>query len=97
MTATASQLAYSSAVSRPVTGAVRRRIGPEAGHALEILSHAIEYLSDELAIDSNPLARNRGRLEAIELLMSLNRRIYSECPEIPSLSRRIGSWLRHAA
>ena len=25
----------------------RRRISPQAGHALEILGHAIEYLTDE--------------------------------------------------
>ena len=25
----------------------RRRINPEAGHALEILAHAIEYVTDE--------------------------------------------------
>lgn len=97
MTATTSQFAYPAAVSRPLTRSVRRRITPEAGHALEFLSHAIEYLSDELAIDSCPLASNRGRIDAIELLMSANRRIYSECPEIPSIPQRIGTWLRRAA
>lgn len=95
--ATTSQVACPSAVSQPATRAVRRRIGPEAGHALEILSHAIEYLSDELAVDTSPFSGNRGRLEAIELLMFLNRRIYSECPEIPSLSRRIAAWFRRLA
>lgn len=94
MIATTSPLAYSAA--RPAA-AVRRRITPEAGHALEILGHAIEYLSDELAIDRTPLASNRGRVEAIELLMALNRRIYYECPEIPTLAQRLTSWLRHHA
>jgi hypothetical protein len=94
MIATTSPLAYSAA--SPAV-AVRRRITPEAGHALEILGHAIEYLSDELAIDRTPLASNRGRVEAIELLMALNRRIYYECPEIPTLAQRLTSWLRHQA
>jgi len=39
-------------VSAPVAVRARvrpsRRITPEAGHALEILGHAIEYLTDEL-------------------------------------------------
>ena len=30
---------------------VRRRLSPEAGHALEILGHAIEYLADAAALD----------------------------------------------
>jgi hypothetical protein len=96
MIATTSELGYPSAISRSAP-VVRRRIGPEAGHALEKLSHAIEYLSDELAIDDGPLTGNRGRIEAIELLMLLNRRVFAECPEIPSLSRRISHWLRRIA
>ncbi|HWE87793.1 MAG TPA: hypothetical protein VG267_22815 [Terracidiphilus sp.] len=96
MIATTSQLAYPSAISRTAP-IVRRRITPEAGHALEKLSHAIEYLSDELAIDAGPFTGNRGRIEAIDLLMSLNRRVFAECPEIPSIGQRISAWFHRPA
>ncbi len=32
----------------------RRRISPQAGHALEILGHAIEYLADEYVHQAGP-------------------------------------------
>lgn len=66
----------------------RRKIGPEAGHALEILGHAIEYLTDEFVHEGGTFSAQDGRFEAIQLLMAVNRKIYFDCPEIPSLRER---------
>lgn len=67
----------------------RRHITPEAGHALEILGHAIEYLSDELVHEGGAATARDGRVEAIQLLMALNRQVYFECPEVPTLRERL--------
>ncbi len=66
----------------------RRRIAPQAGRALEILGHAIEYLSDEFAHEGGSLSAHNAQVEAVQLLMSLNREIYFACPEIPSVGER---------
>jgi hypothetical protein len=72
----------------------RRRISPEAGHALEKLGHAIEYLTDEFVHEGRTLSANDGQLQAVQLLMSINRKIYFACPQVPSLSRRVMSLFR---
>lgn len=72
----------------------RRRISPQSGRALEILGHAIEYLADEYARDGFAAADHTGRLEAIQLLMKVNRGIYFECPELPGIRERFLSWWR---
>ncbi|HWG19733.1 MAG TPA: hypothetical protein VG225_04320 [Terracidiphilus sp.] len=88
----------STAISAPIVAQRRRRVSPEAGHALEKLGHAIEYLSDEFVHEDGSLAgRQDDRLEAIELLMSLNRQVYFECPEIPSLRERFKALLQRVA
>jgi len=74
---------------------VRRRIDYRAGRALEVLGHAIEYLSDELVREGGSLNTQDGRVEALEILMSLNRQIYFECPAIPSLRERALCFLRN--
>jgi hypothetical protein len=71
----------------------RRRISPEAGHALEILGHAIEYLGDEFApaVGSHAgrlLNALNAQMEAVQLLMEINRQIYFQCPEVPSIGTR---------
>ena len=65
----------------------QRRISPQAGRALEILGHAIEYLTDEIVDVPSPLLK--GHIDAIQLLMATNRQIYFECPEVPKLLDRI--------
>ena len=77
------------------TGGVRRRrsISPEAGHALEILGHAIEYLADEYVHEGGSFCADDPRLEAVQLLMALNRQVYFACPEVPTLRERIRAWL----
>jgi len=71
----------------------RRRIGPEAGHALEKLGHAIEYLTDEFVFHGEDIAPRNAQLEAVQLLMRINRQIYFACPEIPTLCDRLRSIL----
>jgi hypothetical protein len=85
------------ALTESVSGvqpARRRRINPQAGRALEILGHSIEYLLDEVMVGHGTFSE----LEAIRLLMALNRQIYFECPELPTLGERLQSLLHlHAA
>jgi hypothetical protein len=71
----------------------RRRIPPEAGHALEILGHAIEYLTDEYVHAGRSFSARDGQVEAVQLLMAVNRQIYFACPEVPSLGERWRSLL----
>jgi hypothetical protein len=72
----------------------RRRISPQAGHALEILGHAIEYLTDEFIHEGHLFSPSHEQLEAVQLLMALNRQIYFECPEQPTLGERCRKLLR---
>lgn len=72
----------------------RRRITPQAGHALEILGHAIEYLTDELIHQGWPLSADNGQLKAVQLLMALNRQVYYECPIVPTWAERLKALLR---
>jgi len=71
----------------------RRHITPQAGHALEILGHAIEYLTDEFVEERGSLSGDDDRIKAVQLLMALNRQIYFECPEVPSFGERLRSLL----
>ena len=66
----------------------RRRITPQAGQALDILAHAIEYLTDEFIHQGIAYSSKVEQLEAVEILMALNRQIYMECPEIPTFAER---------
>jgi hypothetical protein len=71
---------------------VRRRTTPEAGFALEILGHAIEYLADEYVHEAGLLPSihcGDPRVEAIQLLMAANRQVYYACPVVPSLYQRV--------
>src|SRR5580698_1651611 len=86
--------ALTSETLRPavVSRSKRRRISPEAGHALEILGHAIEYMADELNAGDVPVSAGNPRLEAIQMLMAINRRIYCDCPEVPTWRERLSNW-----
>jgi hypothetical protein len=66
----------------------RRHINPNAGRALEILGHAIEYLTDEFVQDERAFTMKSEQLQAVQTLMALNRQIYFECPEVPTLAER---------
>jgi hypothetical protein len=71
----------------------RRRISPEAGHALEILGHAIEYLTDEFVCAGGSFSAHDAQVEAVQLLMRLNREIYFGCPEVPTFGDRFSALL----
>ena len=66
----------------------RRRISPEAGRALEILGHAIEYLTDEFVYAGGSFSAHNAQVEAVQMLMGINRDIYFDCPEVPSFGER---------
>ena len=72
----------------------RRRIDPQTGRALVILGHAIEYLADEFVYEGGTFTANRGQVDAIQLLMSLNREIYMSCPEAQTFGQWLLSFLR---
>jgi hypothetical protein len=94
---------FSIPVSTPVAQAAllrpirRRRTTPQAGHALEILGHAIEYLTDEFVHRQADLSPRNSELEAVQLLMALNRQVYFECPEVPTVGERLRSMLHFRA
>lgn len=71
-----------------------RRISPEAGRALEILGHAIEYLTDEFIHEGKAMSSESGEVVAVQLLMAVNRQVYYECPEVPSVTDRLRAMLR---
>lgn len=71
----------------------RRRISPNAGRALEILGHAIEYLTDEFVHAGRSFSAHDAQVEAVHLLMGINRQIYLSCPETPTLGERFRALL----
>jgi hypothetical protein len=87
-----SEFTVSVSTPAPATARVQcsrpRRITPQAGRALEILGHAIEYLTDECVHHGAAMIPGNPQLEAVQLLMALNRQIYFECPETPTLRQR---------
>jgi hypothetical protein len=56
--------------------------------ALKILGHAIEYLTDEDMHEGEAHCSINERIQAVLLLMDLNRQVYSQCPEVPTLAQR---------
>jgi hypothetical protein len=71
----------------------RRHIDPQAGHALEILGHAIGYLTDEFVESGAAMSSRNSQLAAVQLLMSLNRQVYFECAFVPTFRERLRSAL----
>lgn len=88
-------------ISAPVDSAAgsvarqtRRRISPQAGRALTILGHAIEYLSGEFASGADSFLPREDQVQAVQLLMAINRQVYMECPEVSSFGERWRALLR---
>ena len=83
-----------AAKAMPMAGKTKRRsINPATGRALVILGHAIEYLTDEFVHEGGSFTAGRGQIDAIQLLIRLNRQIYMECPEAPTFRQWLGSFL----
>ena len=80
----------------------RRKVSPQTGRALEVLAHAIEYLSDELALNSlvaeaegkRDIEVLRSQLAAIDALKRLNRELYLSCPIVPTFAQRCRALLQ---
>ena len=71
----------------------RRRISPQAGRAIEMLGHAIEYVADEYVQEGCSFTASDPQLQAVHILMALNREIYFECPVVPSFKERWNAML----
>jgi hypothetical protein len=80
----------SSAPAAPSVSAhiARRSISPKSARALLVLSHAIEYLTDDFVQEDSSLSAMKPCMDAVRILMELNRQVYSECPEVPSFDER---------
>ena len=70
---------------------VRRRPDKNQAQALEVLAHALEYLVDEALRTGRPVSV--ATMDALDILAEKNRLVFAECPEILSLSRRLGRFL----
>lgn len=85
------------AVASPVArNNQRRHISVQSGRALEILGHAIEYLTDEYVLEAAQISAHDPQVQAIQILMALNRQIYYACPVEPTLIERLRAFF-HAA
>lgn len=73
-----------------------RRVTAKAARAQRILGHAIEYLTDEFVKDGQSHSANHDLLEAVKLLMALNRQAYHDCSEVPTFGERMRAMLRLA-
>lgn len=92
-TAIDTQTTTSGATHKSVDGRLVRRRGNMAqGHALETLGHAVEYL-----VDSRMFMEDAGdptsHREAVQILMRMSRTVFSECPEVQPVRRRMVRWL----
>ena len=100
MAATSINTVYGFRATRATRGETerRRRISPEAGRGLEILGHAIDYLTDEFCVSAgSQFNLADSRVQAVLLLMERNRAIYFACPEVPTLGERLRNWLHRKA
>lgn len=73
-----------------------RRRDFRVGRALEILAHAIEYLSDESYYHGCSVLDRRAELDAIEMLMARNREIYLSYRVISTFGERFRKFMRSA-
>ncbi|MGA8090400.1 MAG: hypothetical protein WCA10_24210 [Terracidiphilus sp.] len=91
-------IGHAETQSVPASNANRRRfISVQAGRALEILGHAIEYLTDEYVHEVKQLSAHDPQVEAIQMLMAIIREMYFECPVMPTFRERLRAWFRFPA
>ncbi len=65
-----------------------RHVSPEVARGLEILGHAMDYLMDEYLNAPGCISAGDDELEAVQMLMELNRQIYFSCPRVTTLKER---------
>ena len=65
-----------------------------ASRGRKTLCHAIEYLTDGLVDSRESVLERNARLQAVQILMALNREIYFESHSEPGLCERCMTWLR---
>ncbi len=94
---TTTGFAITMPAAETVNAAVNRRrsISPGTGRALLTLGHAIEYLTNQIVDEGGPFTADNSQMQAMQLLMAINHRIYSECPEVPPLGKGFLSFLLH--
>lgn len=71
---------------------IRRRGTMAQGRALETLGHAVEYLVDTRMFHIEAFNAVDER-EAVQILMRASRQVFSECPEVVSLRKRLKRWV----
>ncbi len=71
----------------------QRTISAHPARARTTLGHAIEYLTDQFVHDGESLVANNDRLEAVKLLMTLNRQVFFEYQQLPKWNVRFRSVL----
>lgn len=74
----------------------RRRVSFEAERGLEILGHAIDYLMDEYLQSQGLIRAEDPEVQAVQILMALNREIYLSCPVVPTLRQRWNAFWRRS-
>ena len=70
------------------------RASQRAVRGRKVLGRAIEHLTDSYETAGETGAEQRARLQAVQLLMALNRELYAECIPMPTFGERCISWLR---
>ena len=60
---------------------------------MEILGHAVEYLTDELVHEGGAFSANNAQVKAIQILMAKNREIYLACPLQLTVHEKIVRWV----
>ena len=69
-------------------------ISPEAGRALEILGHAIEYLPTNSCMRVDRFQRTTRGVEAVQLLMAVNRQdLFQHALKCPRSGERLRALL----
>lgn len=71
---------------------IRRRPSQVQGRALEKVGHSIEYLIDSRLFITSGLD-DRAEHEAVQVLMSASRAVFSECAKIVSLRHQFSRWV----
>lgn len=54
----------------------------------------LEYLTDEFVHLGESFSSRNPQMQAVQMLMAVNRQIYFECPEVPPFGRRFLLFLR---